>query len=72
MKLFDFSKKNVEKNAEKEAKVKENKVEDTQKKSDSVETIVCPNCGKTLLKDVVKKGKYVDSSRQNKKRTYYA
>ena len=56
MKLFDFSKKNVEKNAEKEAKVKENKVEDTQKKSDSVETIVCPNCGKTLLKDVVKKG----------------
>ena len=59
MKLFDFSKKNVEKNAEKEAKVKENKVEDTQKKSDSVETIVCPNCGKTLLKDVVKKGKYV-------------
>ena len=54
MKLFDFSKKNVEKNAEKEAKVKENKVEDTPKKSDSVETIVCPNCGKTLLKDVVK------------------
>ena len=59
MKLFDFSKKNAEKNAEKEAKVKENKVEETAKKSDSVETIVCPNCGKTLLKDVVKKGKYV-------------
>ena len=28
MKLFDFSKKNAEKNAEKEAKVKENKVEE--------------------------------------------
>ena len=44
MKLFDFSKKNAEKNAEKEAKVKENKVEETAKKSDSVETIICPNC----------------------------